>query len=66
MSSSSEESEFRAVANPAQLLSSQASEAYRDNELGSCESLPDVVKELEGLFGDTYESYPPDFPMSLR
>lgn len=66
MSSPSEEPEFRVVASGAQPASNQASEPLRDDELASYESLPDVVKELQGMFGDTYESYPPDFPMSLR
>lgn len=68
MSSASEESEFRVAASRdfVQSSSSQASEARWDGEPASCESLPDVVKELQGMFGDTYESFPPDFPMSLR
>ncbi|KAF7776312.1 hypothetical protein Agabi119p4_4705 [Agaricus bisporus var. burnettii] len=68
MSSASEESEFRVAASrdSVQSSSSQASEVRWDGEPASCESLPDVVKELQGMFGDTYESFPPDFPMSLR
>lgn len=29
-------------------------------------SLPLVLKEFEAMFDDTEDSYPPDFPMSLR
>lgn len=48
------------------LLLTSTSEARWDDGSSSYESLPDAVKELQGMFGDTYESYPPDFPMSLR
>ncbi|KAF9452172.1 hypothetical protein P691DRAFT_772506 [Macrolepiota fuliginosa MF-IS2] len=43
--------------------SSQPSE-HQQND--SYESLPDAVKEFSEMFSGTYESYPPDFPMSLR
>ncbi len=53
--------------NGEQLLSSQPSELpWNDDELSSPESLPDALKELQDMFSGTYESYPPDFPMSLR
>lgn len=32
----------------------------------SIASLPGVVKEFQSMFGSEDESYPPDFPMSLR
>lgn len=49
-----------------QPLSSQLPETPCNDELSSYESLPDAVKELQDMFSGTYESYPPDFPMSLR
>lgn len=48
------------------LLSSQLPENTWNDELSSYESLPDAVKDLQDMFSGTYESYPPDFPMSLR
>lgn len=32
----------------------------------STESLPSAVKDFQGMFGNDEDSYPADFPMSLR
>ena len=36
------------------------------DQASSIRSLPNVVKEFQSMFGSDEESYPPDFPMSLR
>ncbi|KAF5363803.1 hypothetical protein D9756_000788 [Leucocoprinus leucothites] len=38
---------------------------WNDRE-GSYESLPDAVEKFRSMFGESFESLPPDFPMSLR
>lgn len=38
---------------------------WNDRE-DSYESLPDAVEHFRGMFGETFESLPPDFPQSLR
>lgn len=36
------------------------------DNMSSTESLPSAVKDFQGMFGNDEESYPADFPMSLR
>ena len=36
------------------------------DNMSSTESLPPAVKDFQGMFGNDEESYPADFPMSLR
>jgi hypothetical protein len=36
------------------------------DQISSFASLPGAVKEFKSMFGSDDESYPPDFPMSLR
>jgi len=40
-------------------------DCWNDRE-DSYESLPDVVEHFRDMFGETFESLPPDFPQSLR
>jgi hypothetical protein len=47
-------------------FSSTQLEDCLSNGAGSYESLPDAVKEFQGMFNETFESLPADFPMSLR
>jgi hypothetical protein len=36
------------------------------DNMSSSESLPSAVKDFQGMFGNDEDSYPTDFPMSLR
>jgi len=42
-----------------------AQDCWNDRK-DSYESLPDVVEHFRDMFGETFESLPPDFPQSLR
>ncbi|KAF8901645.1 hypothetical protein CPB84DRAFT_1777102 [Gymnopilus junonius] len=44
----------------------QRSESLSSLPLPEHESLPHVVKDFQDMFGDLDDSFPPDFPMSLR
>lgn len=47
--------------------SQQSSQALSSaDQTSSISSLPSAVKEFQGMFGSDDESYPVDFPMSLR
>jgi len=35
-------------------------------EFSEEDSLPPVIKDFQAMFGDPEDSFPPDFPMSLR
>ena len=62
ITSLNEDSEHKDSHNPQQ--SSQALSFA--NQTFSIASLPSAVKEFQGMFGSDDESYPADFPMSLR
>ena len=36
------------------------------DDMSSTQSLPSAVKDFQGMFGNDEDSYPADFPMSLR
>ena len=46
--------------------SQQSPQDLSPGGISSPSSLPNVVKEFQSMFGSEDESYPPDFPMSLR